>query len=558
MQGGPWLKLLPTPQLRHRRKFLDVCHGQGQCLTKTMWQSTTVVINIDVLETCFGSGPRSDQYDSQVEDAQNPFPKPDDEENGKPKLRRSNHVTHTDTQETLVVQTPPHRLRVKSPSTDPSAVHAALRRKGTVDIEGTEARKTRAAETQRSLSAEFAAAKDDAKKTKKDTQAAAHNARRDKKHSNSSSDSKKNKLIDLGSAPPKKKPKTAEEKKKEADEKKQAAYEVKDHATARSSGDPFVSSDGVQGKPEKSKANKKPKQDCIETSPNSSSKKPVTESKPRSKASSTATSNDKEKDKDNTSQECNHDDKKDPSHSKKVAHKLYMRFWRSIQSPSLRSDKCQATTPAHEIVLNSTAPYIMSSLRSCRANGDQECICKIQVLLWPQFVYAQYSSVCAGIHHTMHVKHASGKEAMSSLYDDFIGCSGEWKNSAILKTIRNLHKNGRRAVRRWMTKSQLETHFKDPKMVKALILRKESDPELLANEVRDHPDIPGYLTAFMHTLYHSCDTDTDNDQGVRQYLVLVEEEEVAEDSNEIENLFRMEDAQSVGSSSDSDDSEAGP
>ena len=80
---------------------------------------------------------------------------------------------------------------------------------------------------------------------------------------------------------------------------------------------------------------------------------------------------------------------------------------------------------------------------------------------------------------------------MSNLYDDFIQCVGNWKNSTILKTIRHIHRNGRRAAQRWMTKTQLEVHFADPEVVKALIVRKEQYAYLREREVRDHPDLPG-------------------------------------------------------------------
>ena len=66
----------------------------------------------------------------------------------------------TDTQDTLVMETPPRRiLRKKSSGNFSSEVKHALRRPQTVDMENTHERITRAKEMQKKLSEEFEAAK---------------------------------------------------------------------------------------------------------------------------------------------------------------------------------------------------------------------------------------------------------------------------------------------------------------------------------------------------------------------------------------------------------------
>ena len=67
---------------------------------------------------------------------------------------------------------------------------------------------------------------------------------------------------------------------------------------------------------------------------------------------------------------------------------------------------------------------------------------------------------------------------MSTLYEDFMQCQGKWANSYIMKTIRQKHKNGKRAARRWLTRAQLKAHFNDDSVVDAIIVRKEADSEL--------------------------------------------------------------------------------
>ncbi|CAE7658116.1 unnamed protein product [Symbiodinium sp. CCMP2456] len=125
------------------------------------------------------------------------------------------------------------------------------------------------------------------------------------------------------------------------------------------------------------------------------------------------------------------------------------------------------------------------------------------------------------------------KTKMTTLYEDFTQCQGKWQNSYIMKTIRQKHKNGKRAARRWLTKAQLKAHFNDDSVVDAIIIRKETDKEISEKEIRDHPDLP----------------------GLKQYLVLVEDEEVDESTDEIEELFCMH--QKHGSDSSSDGSQDG-
>lgn len=78
-----------------------------------------------------------------------------------------------------------------------------------------------------------------------------------------------------------------------------------------------------------------------------------------------------------------------------------------------------------------------------------------------------------------------------------------------------------------MTRAQLLQHFNDDaEIVDAVILRKETDPELRGKEIREHPECP----------------------GLKQYLVLADDSEYDESAVEISDLFQAEDY-----ASDSDD-----
>ena len=55
-----------------------------------------------------------------------------------------------------------------------------------------------------------------------------------------------------------------------------------------------------------------------------------------------------------------------------------------------------------------------------------------------------------------------------------------------------MNRNGKKGCRRWLTRKAMLPYFQnDAKVVDAIILRKESDPQLLESECRDHPECPG-------------------------------------------------------------------
>lgn len=104
------------------------------------------------------------------------------------------------------------------------------------------------------------------------------------------------------------------------------------------------------------------------------------------------------------------------------------------------------------------------------------------------------------------------------LYEDFWACGGDWKNSTIYKSITNTLENKKTGKRKWLTRKQMLPIFdNDEKVVDGVILRKTSDQELKKTEVRNHPENP----------------------KVRQFLVLVEDEEEATETDRILDKFSM-------------------
>ena len=61
----------------------------------------------------------------------------------------------------------------------------------------------------------------------------------------------------------------------------------------------------------------------------------------------------------------------------------------------------------------------------------------------------------------------------------------------VYKSIKSITRNGRRGIRRWLTKSQMLNVFDTAEIVDSIIARKETDEHLRSTEVREHPDCPG-------------------------------------------------------------------
>ena len=109
--------------------------------------------------------------------------------------------------------------------------------------------------------------------------------------------------------------------------------------------------------------------------------------------------------------------------------------------------------------------------------------------------YVHLFSICMHWQYIMFSFHRScctrGKNKMSSLYEDFLQTEGNWRNSMVYKSIKSTTKNGRRGIRRWLTRRQLLATFDTKEIVDSIIARKETDEYLRSTEVREHPDCPG-------------------------------------------------------------------
>ena len=248
-------------------------------------------------------------YDSKQEDAQNPFPSPCDTP-GKETFQQGKagkkQIRSPSTQ-TLLCETPPPILR-KGSSKDTSGsmstkVKRSLHRPQTVDEMNTTDRKANAKARQQQLEADFEQARAE------NEQEEANDKKKQKPKPGSTTTTKPNskataKATAKSKASPspkkatKKSPPAAKKANAENDEAE--AYSMKDHNTARSSGDPMP---GQKRKPD--------------AGPEAHAKQEG-QSEPDSK---------KAKAEDNAS-----NNEADNNEKKKAAHKLYMRFYRRVHS----------------------------------------------------------------------------------------------------------------------------------------------------------------------------------------------------------------------------------
>ena len=82
-----------------------------------------------------------------------------------------------------------------------------------------------------------------------------------------------------------------------------------------------------------------------------------------------------------------------------------------------------------------------------------------------------------------------GSAMNSILFEAWMSCSGNWKQSKFLLSIRSRESHKIKGVRKWFTRAELRTKFGDGP-AEDMITRKRNDAELAQSEIRKHPDLP--------------------------------------------------------------------
>ncbi|CAE7029554.1 unnamed protein product [Symbiodinium sp. CCMP2592] len=501
--------------------------------------------------------PRS--YDSSKEDAQNPNPDFDDTPPGKrafQKGKAGKAPLRVDSQQTVVETPPPKAKRADTEDLSGSLskkVRHALRRPQSVDQQSTSERKDRAKQTQKQLQREFEEADDSQDPKDPEAEANTNSPASTKASTNGKA---KAKAKGAAKSAPKKKG-TAEDDESEAPNKPDKDSGKKGKAEESEAPTKPKKDSGKKGKAEESEAPTKPKKDSGKNGKAEESEaptKPEKDSGKKGKAeeSEAPTKPKKDSGKKGKAEESEAPTKREKDSGKKRKAEEDESEVPTPTKPNKKSKGDGATAKQqedHRTARSSNQPMPSpkkaarkphSSPSKDKQANAKEATEEQSLENKKKFAHKMYMRFYRSRTCPTEIKSAFDqskycKNKMSSLYEDFLQTEGDWKKSMIFRTIKSITRNGRRGIRRWLTRSQMLVHFDDASIVDSIIARKETDEYLKKTEVREHPECPGLI----------------------QYLVLVDEEVTDEDVDEIADLFQQEDRgeSDDGSSSDDDDDE---
>ena len=269
----------------------------------------------------------SRSYDSSKEDAQNPFPTPPSTPPGKAAFQSGKAgkrpIPRSESLDTTIYTPPPKTKSFDEATSVTKGVNHALRRPQTVDMQSTPDRAKQAKQIKRVLQSEFDAAREEQQATTKDEQRSASLPGTSSNKSpqaaakakcNSKAAGKAKAKAEAKTSPSKAKADPPSSSKHSRKDKEDDGDSMKDHATARGS------KDEMPGK-----------------RPRTPSKKASNESLPEAKIQKTSTPSPAKLHKPEAAATADGEDGKLSEKllaKKREAHKLYMRFHRSINGGS--------------------------------------------------------------------------------------------------------------------------------------------------------------------------------------------------------------------------------
>lgn len=71
-----------------------------------------------------------------------------------------------------------------------------------------------------------------------------------------------------------------------------------------------------------------------------------------------------------------------------------------------------------------------------------------------------------------------------------MACAGQWRKSALYKTITERRKTSAYGARVWLTKAQLSQKYNSPDLAEQICRAKLTDAEASKTQVKKHPDLP--------------------------------------------------------------------
>ena len=91
--------------------------------------------------------------------------------------------------------------------------------------------------------------------------------------------------------------------------------------------------------------------------------------------------------------------------------------------------------------------------------------------------------------HVITDHHDQGSDRLAVLFEQWVGCEGHWRESALYQRLRVESRFRKRGCRKWLTVSELAVKYGSSTVADKIKIAKESDPEC-ANQRRPHPDAP--------------------------------------------------------------------
>ena len=127
----------------------------------------------------------------------------------------------------------------------------------------------------------------------------------------------------------------------------------------------------------------------------------------------------------------------------------------------------------------------------------------------------------------------SDSEKNSVMFEAWLNCGGNWKQSQLYINCKTKNTSKRKGVRKWMLRKDIEAKFGEEN-AEAIVLRKLGDEKLRETEVKKHPDLPDSV-------------------DMMQFLIFDSEEEIEQEEEVMEMLYKLAEGPDSQSSMSYDD-----
>ena len=97
-----------------------------------------------------------------------------------------------------------------------------------------------------------------------------------------------------------------------------------------------------------------------------------------------------------------------------------------------------------------------------------------------------------------------GSDKLQILLQEWMACEGEWRKSALYKTITERKKTSAYGARVWLTKAQIAQKYNSAELGEQICRAKLADAEASKTQVKKHPDLPDSEDQGLRRLTHLC------------------------------------------------------